>query len=172
MNNDAGRYSYRDFETHSQMANMGGRTGGWDHRDHDTFIKVWTQIGCCPIPCERGYEGNTNRDEEQAQDDMHFEGDDADVDEVKMASQRERRDASPNKSSSVMVLPRNQDATLLRKLLTQVPGKNEKELADHTEWYESCRNVFNYCNCSIAQQTYLQVLTVSFSICGKKETSF
>ena len=28
---------------------MGGRSGGWDHRDHDAFIKVWTQVGCTPI---------------------------------------------------------------------------------------------------------------------------
>lgn len=28
---------------------MGGRTGGWDHRDQDAFIKVWTQTGCSPV---------------------------------------------------------------------------------------------------------------------------
>ena len=32
-----------------QLANMGGRSGGWDHRDQDAFVKVWTQIGCTPI---------------------------------------------------------------------------------------------------------------------------
>lgn len=28
---------------------MGGRSGGWDHRDQDAFIKVWTQLGCSPF---------------------------------------------------------------------------------------------------------------------------
>ena len=28
---------------------MGGRSGGWDHRDQDAFMKVWTQLGCSPI---------------------------------------------------------------------------------------------------------------------------
>jgi len=31
-----------------QLVTLGGRTGGWDSRDHDAFIRVWTQVGCAP----------------------------------------------------------------------------------------------------------------------------
>ena len=31
-----------------QLVILGGRTGGWDSRDHDAFIRVWTQVGCAP----------------------------------------------------------------------------------------------------------------------------
>src|SRR5690349_11772360 len=27
-----------------KIAALGGRTGGWDSRDHDAFLRLWTQI--------------------------------------------------------------------------------------------------------------------------------
>lgn len=46
----ADRYK-RDMERQSeiglidkQLANLGGRAGGWDTRDHDSFLRVWSQL--------------------------------------------------------------------------------------------------------------------------------
>lgn len=29
-----------------QISALGGRCGNWDTRDHDTFLRIWTQVGC------------------------------------------------------------------------------------------------------------------------------
>jgi hypothetical protein len=29
-----------------QISALGGRCGNWDSRDHDTFLRIWTQVGC------------------------------------------------------------------------------------------------------------------------------
>lgn len=133
------------------MANMGGRTGGWDHRDHDIFIKVWTQLGCCPVASAKDDESNINIDRAGNRDDNYLNDAEAEMEshevdeeehgsprntsrDIRTKSRRETRDVSPGRSSSAMVLPRNQVPILLRRLLIQVPGKDENELADHTEW--------------------------------------
>jgi hypothetical protein len=39
---------------------MGGRTGGWDHRDQDAFIRAWTQIGTALVCDEKDNSDNDN----------------------------------------------------------------------------------------------------------------
>lgn len=52
---------------------MGGRSGGWDHRDQDSFIKVWTQLGCSPSMIYSDGIANSNREVDSSREDHRNE---------------------------------------------------------------------------------------------------
>jgi hypothetical protein len=117
---------------------MGGRTGGWDHRDHDSFIKVWTQLGCAPTIEENTFEREVG--ERKTSD---LENDEADR-ESHYVDEEDGDNCHPSRSDKggraitngaiAATLPVNQISSLLRRLPLNVPGKLQEELEEHIEW--------------------------------------
>jgi len=146
-----------------QLISMGGRTGGWDYRDQDAFIKVWTQAGCSPVMIhdkssgsnrddnenneykretnhaeEKGYEINNNHFEDDADEESHIVSRDGDLAESK-SHQINPENKAKIKIDDVqmekLALPKGQIAGLLRRLPVAVPGKSHEELEEHITWY-------------------------------------
>lgn len=121
---------------------MGGRTGGWDLRDHDSFTRVWTQLGCSPVVVKKESMAP------KVVDQLEKECKDDEVDEESYPVDEENNGHSSTHRSIVevsnsrgvtehvtdAVLPRSQVTSLLRKLPLAVPGKLEEEFEDHIQW--------------------------------------
>ena len=120
---------------------MGGRSGGWDLRDHDSFTRVWTQLGCSHVVVKKesmapkavDQVGNEYRDDE-----VDIESFPVDDDENNIVSPRRTievsniRDVEEQITSAV--LPRHQVSNLLRRLPVVVSGKLEEEFLEHIQW--------------------------------------
>ena len=117
---------------------MGGRTGGWDHRDHDSFIKVWTQLGCAPtieestFGREVGERKTSDLENDEADRESHYVDEEDDSNCHPSSSNKGGR-ATTN-GAIAATLPVNQTSSLLRRLPLSVPGKLLDELEEHIEW--------------------------------------
>lgn len=115
---------------------MGGRTGGWDHRDHDSFIKVWTQLGCAPTIEESTREAReqktSNPEDDEADRESHYVDEENDNNCPPYRSDKTGKVI--NNGAIAATLPMNQINSLLRRLPLNVPGKLQEELEEHIEW--------------------------------------
>ena len=121
---------------------MGGRTGGWDLRDHDSFTRVWTQLGCSPVFVQK--ESTVPKVTEHVKDVCNY--DEVDLESFPVDDENDGNTLSPRKSiegSSARgiaehftnaVLPRSQVSSLLRRLPVVVPGKLDEEFEEHIHW--------------------------------------
>ena len=93
---------------------MGGRTGGWDPRDHDSFLKVLTVV-----QAHGGYSGavvstDVERGGQEEDEELHV-----------MNSAREEHGGS----RKVSVNPQ-----FVSKFVTFLPGKTVDEIEEHIIW--------------------------------------
>ena len=119
---------------------MGGRSGGWDLRDHDSFTRVWTQLGCSVVVVKKesmapkvvDQVGNECRDDEVDTESYPVD------DEYNVISPRRIIEGSNNsgieEQITSAVLPRHQVSNLLRRLPVVVSGKLEEEFLEHIQW--------------------------------------
>ena len=117
---------------------MGGRTGGWDHRDHDSFIKVWTQLGCAPtieestFGREVGERITSDLENDEADRESHYVDEEDDSNCHPSRSNKGGRATSNGAIAATLSV--NQTSSLLRRLPLSVPGKLLEELEEHIEW--------------------------------------
>lgn len=121
---------------------MGGRTGGWDLRDHDSFTRVWTQLGCSPVVVKK--ESMAPKVVEQVENE--FKDDEVDEESYPVDEENNGHSSTPRRRVegsdtrgvaehvTDAVLPRSQVSSLLRRLPLAVPGKLEEEFEDHIQW--------------------------------------
>ncbi len=106
-----------------QLATL-GRLGGWDYRDHDVFLKIWTQLGIeiqSLMQPEPGSEVNP------------------DLISVLVPSP----DSSENELKSETYIVTNRP-TLERKLVKLLPGCTLQDIENHIEWYCLKDNIESY----------------------------
>ena len=141
-----------------QITTSGGRTGGWDSRDHDAFIRVWTQTGCAPTirpppqiishssqdvassssSPRKGGPKSPSRNQQSMMvvgnngnhETIHEQGEDE-------KKQQQQQGDIHNKGGEipVLVITKAQHQALLRKLPIAVPGKTNEDFIDHILWY-------------------------------------
>ena len=87
-----------------QLTALGGRLGGWDSRDHDIFVRVWTQH-VAPVAG-----GSGGKQQSQSQ------------------SQREKE------GRGVLDLGSKTAYLLRRRLVQAVQMKSEEEIEEHLLW--------------------------------------
>ena len=121
---------------------MGGRTGGWDLRDHDSFTRVWTQLGCSPVVVKK--ESMAPKVVEHLQ--SEYKDDEVDIESFPVEDESNGYTSLPRRSIegsdtrgifehfANAVLPRSQVSSLLRRLPVVVPGKLEEDFEDHIQW--------------------------------------
>lgn len=90
-----------------------GRSGGWDSRDHDIFLKVWTQVQC-DIKTPSNQESSSSK---------------ADIVIINELQWSQAEVANSN-----IFLIRNKKS-LLQKLLKLLPGYSIQELEKHIQWF-------------------------------------
>jgi hypothetical protein len=98
----------------AQIATLGGRSGGWDYRDHDVFIRAWTQAACAP-------------------EEVEFVLQDLEIDGFLHRSLVSQQTKEPV-TNVYLKLPRPQKIVVMRKLRPMLPGKSEEEVEDHINW--------------------------------------
>ena len=139
-----------------QIMMTGGRTGGWDSRDHDAFIRVWTQTGCSPTvrpppqiithlsqdvasssgSPRKGGPKSPSRDQQSmmvvgingSHDAIHGQGHEE-------FEKKQQQDNNKGGEIPVLVITKAQHQALLRKLPIAVPGKTNEDFIDHILWY-------------------------------------
>lgn len=148
-----------DFNYYKEMGKVdaelaglrGGRTGGWDSRDQDAFLRVWVQVvrarelsevvkvtpvnpaaaaatatAAASASANAGASGDESEPagpDDDARDEDGGEGGNGDAAE----------EAAEKKVK--WSLPRSLQATVMKRLPLFVPGKDEAELQEHVEWY-------------------------------------
>lgn len=96
-----------------QLANMGGRTGGWDPRDHDSFLRVLTILQTHPtynnVDIFSNVIKSVGMDEE-----LHLMGE---------------ATAAQSRAHPVSVNPQ-----YVAKFVSFLPGKTVDEIEEHVIW--------------------------------------
>ena len=94
----------------TQIAALGGRCGTWDSRDHDVFIKIWTQLGCS----------------------SHLR---PDGDELMGRNDIDSIEGDESSKNVQLILPIEQHTALMRRLRPLMPGKDSDDVVQHINWY-------------------------------------
>lgn len=129
---------------------MGGRTGGWDSRDHDAFLKVLTVLQhksqavadeieaafVVPPPQQQSYleqEGSGGGAGTSIQSPRRSEG--MGSPPASPSRHTNAGDAVPPQSSSAARAPRRElNPSIIAKFIAMVPGKTPEEIEDHLRW--------------------------------------
>jgi hypothetical protein len=98
-----------------------GRDGGWDSRDHDSFIRVWSQL----------FETSEVFEQQLAQDKL-FLGGRGDSAEGDVGSDELDMDAA---GETQLTIPHSRQVAIMKRLTTALPWKASEEFAQHVEWY-------------------------------------
>jgi hypothetical protein len=98
-----------------------GRLGGWDYRDHDVFLKIWTQLGI-EIQSYDGVLLSETSDDKPESDNNKV---------ITMQVPCATENGQDSKPRSFTVSNR---AVLIRKLSKLLPGSNLDEIESHITW--------------------------------------
>lgn len=105
-----------------------GRDGGWDPRDHDSFVRVWLTV----------FDSADYFDEQIAHSAMraHRSNDDVtdEVDALAREVDRKLSAAEEGPAEAELVIPKNKRSVVIKRLATSVPWKSIEEIDEHINW--------------------------------------
>lgn len=107
-----------------------GRDGGWDPRDHDSFVRVWLTVFDSADYFEEQIAKSASLQHPHRDD-----YDDADeIDALAREVDRKLSAAEAGPEGVELVIPKNKRSAVIKRLATSVPWKSMEEIDEHINW--------------------------------------